>query len=210
MTGPERLTDALIKRLPVPATGNRVTWDTGVIGLGALVTATGHRGFVLNYSTRTGRRRRYTIGAFPDWSTPAAREEAKRLKRLVDQGGDPLAELQDSWAVSLHERVAGKIASFVEQGIEPQGYLYRHYGADGDLLYVGQTMSAWSRNAHHLTKANWRNFICLILVEPFATREEALAAEDEAIRAEFPKHNIKLNRPRHPLRELRRRATRGA
>ncbi len=36
--------------------------------------------------------RRYTIGSFPDWSTTAAREEAKRLKRLVDAGGDPVGE----------------------------------------------------------------------------------------------------------------------
>jgi integrase len=89
-----RLTDADIKRLPIPATGNTIAWDTAVTGLGARVTAGGHRAFVLDYRTRAGRRRRYTIGAFPDWSITGAREEARRLRRAIDQGEDPLAEIE--------------------------------------------------------------------------------------------------------------------
>jgi integrase len=89
-----RLTDADIKRLPLPTAGNAISWDTQVTGLGARVTAVGHRSFVLDYRTHDGRRRRYTIGNFPDWSTAGAREEARRLQRIVDQGGDPLAELE--------------------------------------------------------------------------------------------------------------------
>jgi integrase len=90
----ERLTDTGVKRLPAPARGNVITWDTAVTGLGARVTAAGHRAFVLAYRTRAGRQRRYTIGSFPDWSVVGAREEARRLKRLVDAGGDPLGEIE--------------------------------------------------------------------------------------------------------------------
>jgi len=57
-----RLTDAEIKRLPAPAIGKIITWDAQVTGLGVRVTAAGHRSFVLDYRTRGGRRRRYTIG----------------------------------------------------------------------------------------------------------------------------------------------------
>jgi integrase len=89
----ERLTDTGVKRLPAPARGNVITWDTAVTGLGARVTAADHRAFVLGYRTRAGRQRRYTIGSFPDWSVAGAREEARRLKRLIDQGADPLAEI---------------------------------------------------------------------------------------------------------------------
>jgi integrase len=89
-----RLTDALVKQLSLPATGNRITWDTVVIGLGARVTAAGHRAFVLTYRTRAGRQRRYTIGSVPDWQTTAAREEARKLKRQIDAGGDPLGEIE--------------------------------------------------------------------------------------------------------------------
>jgi integrase len=89
----EPLADALIKRLPVPAKGNRITYDDAVAGFGARVTANGHRGFILNYRTKAGRERRITIGEFPNWTTGAARIEARRLKQLVDRGGDPLADI---------------------------------------------------------------------------------------------------------------------
>ena len=89
-----RLTDAVVKRLPEPETGNRITYDSLVTGFGARVTAAGHRAFVLTYYPRGRGQRRYTIGAFPDWQTTAAREEARRLKRTIDAGGDPLADIE--------------------------------------------------------------------------------------------------------------------
>ncbi|MGM0662542.1 MAG: Arm DNA-binding domain-containing protein [Pseudomonadota bacterium] len=36
-----------------------------------------------------------TIGAFPTWSTTAARAEARVLKREVDRGIDPLAKREE-------------------------------------------------------------------------------------------------------------------
>ena len=56
------LTDAVIKRLPLPAKGNRVHYDE-IGGFGVRVTAGGARSFVLNYVTRAGRERRLTLGA---------------------------------------------------------------------------------------------------------------------------------------------------
>ena len=89
-----KLSDTIVKRLPVPAKGYEITWDTQVAGFGARVTAAGARSFILNYRTRLGRARRFTIGTFPDWSTGAARDEARRLKTQIDRGGDPLGEIQ--------------------------------------------------------------------------------------------------------------------
>ena len=88
-----RLTDAAVKKLPLPAHGNRITYDPTAPGFGVRVTANGHRGFILTYRNRVGRQRRYTIGSFPDWSVVGAREEARRLKREIDQGHDPLAAI---------------------------------------------------------------------------------------------------------------------
>jgi integrase len=89
----QKLTDKTIKSLEVPKKGNRITYDSDVTGFGCRVTAAGARAFVLNYRRRAdGVERRYTIGAFPDWSAAAAREEAKRLKRSIDGGADPVGE----------------------------------------------------------------------------------------------------------------------
>src|SRR5262245_43943526 len=88
-----RLTDTTAKQLTIPAHGNKITWDDAIRGFGVRVTAAGARSFVLNYRRKSdGRERRITIGAFPDWSTTAAREEAKRLKREIDGGADPIGE----------------------------------------------------------------------------------------------------------------------
>jgi integrase len=89
-----RLTDKAVKELPKPESGNRTTYDAEVKGFGIRITAAGARSFVLNYRTTAGRERRYTIGAFPDWRTSAAREEARRLKQRIRSGHDPLAELE--------------------------------------------------------------------------------------------------------------------
>jgi integrase len=89
----ERLSDKIVKRLPAPARGNRIVYDSEVKGFGARITAAGTVAFVLNYRRRAdGLERRYTIGSHPDWSVAAARERAKELKRHVDGGGDPVGE----------------------------------------------------------------------------------------------------------------------
>jgi integrase len=82
------LTDTLVRNLPASATKRTFTSDDEVQRLKAQVTQDGAHSFVLRYSIG-GRERLYTIGRFPDWSVKAAREEAKHLLRLVDQGVDP-------------------------------------------------------------------------------------------------------------------------
>jgi integrase len=99
----QKLTDADAKKLEAPAKGNRVYYDsTGngrgapVEGFGLRITGSGARSFILNYRRRSdGTERRFTIGGFPNWSVGAAREEARRLKRLVDGGADPVGELRE-------------------------------------------------------------------------------------------------------------------
>jgi integrase len=88
-----KLTDKIIKSLPCPATGQKRYYDSEVKGFGCRVTAAGSKSFILNYRTRSGIERRYTIGSCDDWSVKAAREEAQKLKRDIDQGGDPVAAL---------------------------------------------------------------------------------------------------------------------
>jgi integrase len=83
-----KLTDKIVKASPAG-----LIWDEDVKGFGLKVYPAGSRAFVLNYRRKSdGRERRWTIGSFPDWTAGAAREEAKRLKRLIDGGSDPVGE----------------------------------------------------------------------------------------------------------------------
>lgn len=90
----QKLTDTLVKALACPEKGNKITYDSEVKGFGVRVTAGGARSFILNYRTRYGRERRYTIGSHPDWKTNVARNEASRLKKLVDVGQDPMDQVE--------------------------------------------------------------------------------------------------------------------
>jgi integrase len=88
------LDDKIARAVVPPATGSKITYDGGakaVRGFGVRVTAAGAKAFILNYRVH-GIERRLTIGSFPTWSTIAARKEAQRLRREIDQGHDPLGE----------------------------------------------------------------------------------------------------------------------
>jgi len=94
----EKLTDGFAKSAAVPAAKPQaIYYDSEVKGFGLRVTKGGARSFILNYRAR-GVERRLTIGSYPDWRVTAAREEAKRLKRLVDQGRDPMCERHEERA----------------------------------------------------------------------------------------------------------------
>jgi integrase len=88
------LSDGMVKKLSEPVKGSKIHYDPVLPGFGIRVTAAGARSFVLNYRTASGRERRITIGAFPNWTVGAARTEARRLKRMIDEGGDPLGDVE--------------------------------------------------------------------------------------------------------------------
>jgi integrase len=89
-TARTRLTDAGVRKIPLPASGQSLIWDRDVSGFALRLTVGGSRSWVFNYRVRgSGQQRRVTIGQFGSWSASAAREEAKRLRRLVDGGEDP-------------------------------------------------------------------------------------------------------------------------
>lgn len=102
---PEKLTDKLVKSLPSPTAGNRITYDSEVRGFGIRATKSGAKAFILNYRT-SGRERRITIGSYPDWSVAAAREQAKTLKREVDIGEDPMGRRHEDRAAPNVEALA--------------------------------------------------------------------------------------------------------
>jgi integrase len=98
---PLRLTDRIVRGLPTPETGNKITYDDLVKGFGCRVSAGGARSFILNYRRKVdGVERRLTIGSYPEWTVLRAREEAKGVKRAIDGGTDPVGEHREARAAA--------------------------------------------------------------------------------------------------------------
>lgn len=119
-----KLTDTVAKSLQADPDKHILYRDTTVPGLALRVTKNAHKTFVFNYSI-AGRERRLRIGEFPGhWSVTAAREQAKDLRRKVDQGIDPLEELQ----MKASEPTIEKLWSVFEKEHMPN--ISKKYAAD--------------------------------------------------------------------------------
>jgi hypothetical protein len=79
--------------------------------------------------------------------------------------------------------------------------LYRHYDAQGRLLYVGISLSALVRLSGHRGTSAWFDDVARVDIEMHPSRAAALKAEAAAIRDEGPMHNRMLNRPQYPKGE---------
>jgi Arm DNA-binding domain len=147
------------------------------------------------------------LGSFSVVSLADARKMAATYRRALAAGVDPIAHRKEMPVQTLEGRISKKALEFLERDMEPACYLYRHFHPNGDLLYVGISLQPIERHRKHLKEgvgAPWRNMIFRIVIEPFATREEALVAEETAIRDEFPKFNGTHNGRRHPTQEIAR------
>ncbi len=87
----ERLTAGRIREFKLPEHKQQdFLWDTEVPQLALRITK-GAKSYI--FETRINRKKmRATIGAISTWSIDKAREEARRLQILVDQGLDPRDE----------------------------------------------------------------------------------------------------------------------
>jgi hypothetical protein len=185
-------------------------WDLKQKGLALQVRPNGHKSWKCIYSFHN-RVRWFHIGHVSVVGLSDARKLAARiLFQVTVEGKDPQAAKRAGErpvverSQGLEQEIADKYRAFIARGIEPECYLYRHYHPDGDLLYVGISLNPLMRQRRHRDFADWRNMICRIVIEPFVSRVEALAAEETAIRTEFPRFNSMHNGHRHPIQELAR------
>lgn len=81
------------------------------------------------------------------------------------------------------------------RSIVKQVALYRHYDADGVLLYVGISNNPRGRSRTHRTTSVWTEFTVREEVQWLADRAEAEAAERVAIATEKPLFNGKHTTP---------------
>ena len=105
-----KLTESALRKVEAPTDGRGyvIVYDSEVRGLGLRITKADARSWILTYRTRQGRERRYTIGQFANWPLSAAREEGRRLRRIVDQGGDPLQQLATERAAATVNELADR------------------------------------------------------------------------------------------------------
>lgn len=80
--------------------------------------------------------------------------------------------------------------------------VYRHYDADGVLLYVGMAVQPRSSQMQHARSWGgswWFDRVVRITVEWYRTRGEAYDAKLAAIKTEQPLHNNGRGRPPGPI-----------
>jgi integrase len=92
------LSPAFITRAEAESGAERtIFWDDALPGFGLMVTANGHKSFVVQY--RAGKRSR-RLALKPHLKLGEARKEAKAILGRVAKGGDPLAERRQTEAAA--------------------------------------------------------------------------------------------------------------
>ncbi|KVK99274.1 tyrosine-type recombinase/integrase [Burkholderia territorii] len=104
-------------------------WDSGASGLGLRATAAGSLAYIFQ-GKLNGATVRVTIGSPKDWGIDAARDEARRLQRLIDAGKDPREE-----AAEQHKAREARKAEARRQDVTL---------ADAWKAYIEARRSKWS------------------------------------------------------------------
>ncbi|MCG8124714.1 MAG: Arm DNA-binding domain-containing protein, partial [Candidatus Thiodiazotropha taylori] len=86
------LTPTRIERFKYQEDGPKAQylWDLVISGLGFEAVQSGRRSWVLSYRV-LGKKKRITIGGFPEFDLDEAREVARRLLKGLRSGVDPAA-----------------------------------------------------------------------------------------------------------------------
>lgn len=79
--------------------------------------------------------------------------------------------------------------------VEQPNALYRFFSADDTLLYIGITKDLGTRLKTHNHDKAWFRDVAYVRIQHFGRRDEVLAAEIAAIKAEQPLWNVKFNVP---------------
>ena len=85
-------------------------WDDKIAGYGLRIYPSGRKVFVLDYRTTQDRRGRMVLGKHPNLSAEAARAEAERILRTVEDGADPI---EGKKAESEAKTISGLVERFL-------------------------------------------------------------------------------------------------
>lgn len=81
--------------------------------------------------------------------------------------------------------------------------LYRHFDAQGVLLYVGISLRPFTRTKEHSQLSGWAIDIANVTIQYFDSRKEAMEAEAKAVQEENPLHNIRLRKVKKDSRSIK-------
>ncbi|WP_417273777.1 tyrosine-type recombinase/integrase [Celeribacter halophilus] len=116
-----KLTNALLKSVPPPATGKTTLTDSERPGLQFRVTPTGARSWLLQKKVKGGRRLSITLGRYPEMSLAKAREEALRIELEARSGIDRIkkAEAEKAAQAKAQARTTGEILDlYIDQHLK--------------------------------------------------------------------------------------------
>ena len=89
--------------------------DDQTTGLYLMVSVTRLRSFVFRYSTPGGRRCKYHIGRWPEWSATMARDEVAVLRRKLAQGIDPQRQRREARSARPETTVAALAEEYLSR-----------------------------------------------------------------------------------------------
>ncbi len=102
----QNLTDTRVKTIK-PRVGLLRVWDSHVPGFHLQVTRGGTKSFRIQFQRPDGRKVSVTIGSASAWTVDAARDKARELRRLHEEG-------RDARATVLAERQCSDLAQLAE------------------------------------------------------------------------------------------------
>ncbi|KEJ88454.1 tyrosine-type recombinase/integrase [Sulfitobacter donghicola] len=113
----------------------------GVAGLHIQITPSNARSWLMIVSYG-GKRREIGLGAYPEVSLKAAREEARAIRKDIREGIDPVQKRKDAWLALQHANFFGKTLIEVYEEFLPikrqrlQSEKYRKSWGEGLKQYV--------------------------------------------------------------------------
>jgi integrase len=132
----EKLTPGFVRKVAAPGAGRTIYWDESLRGFGLMITASGHKSFVVQYRANRVSRRLHLKGGL---TLEKARREARKIIGAVAEGRDPLAERRrdaaaltntvKSIADEYFARETGRLRTIAERRATFERLIFPKFGA---------------------------------------------------------------------------------